>query len=698
VWPQDTSNPTADTLHHQNCSLVGRPGHLNSPDTGIGGTVWETWTRGRVTQRGNNLTQQLENQDSLGGPLINVGECNLGHQVARLDQGHCYPLNGQTFIQYSGQWGTTRSGDLFFGPTSPRGPLYQGYDKDSQTYKSFYNDGADAPYQAPQFVTAKDGPIQRIVFVHGINANCNTIARGNQDYGNDFIAQLQAKLHTEVDVFCYDHDLGYSQDPNNPSPGPLSRNCGTQQWSTSPDHIEPLGQQQQLVTDSDTAPLSLSGSPGEQNLCDGNGPLAYDSTRLEDYLYELYQRDLQQHGRPLTTALIGNSMGGAITRGWTHVVLERRSPTLGMVSTVLCVQVALEGSWIAGAGQNVDFFAHLPVVGALPSLLEKAGGLANLDASRPGVKDLAPQSDWYHSVADTPGPPLHYFSIYSDITFGDTEAGDGVMLPGDPAPFALPEGGGARYLPYGLQPDQHEYLIAHQVSSAIDVMGDPASHFSLGQHIGQVTVTSCAAPHTQVLIPDEIARVFADPAHACTGGSPQPTLVTKFEPWVAVPPSGVGAPRPDLVITHSGLATCDIGSADDPGSQWAVRCSPPGNGIPCFINDTGGGDPGSAVLCSADPTSKQVIEVTPGGSGIPLSVLNNNDPSAPPWFLILADGRKCAYQGYGTNTDILSYNCGANVGATVPDRSQPQWTVREGTIEASPHPGPAQIPVVAAYW
>ena len=700
VWPQDAANPTADTLHHQNCSLVGLPGHLNPPDSGTGGTVWQTWSGGQVVQQGASVAQPLDNQNSTGGPLINVGECNPGHQAAKLDEFHCYPLNGQSFIQYSGQWGTTRSGDVFFGPTSPRGPVFQGYDKDAQRYKSWYNDGADGPYEAASFPTATDGPIQRLVFVHGINANCNTIARGSQDYGSDFIAQLQAKLHAEVDIFCYDHDLGYNRDPTNPSPGPLSRNCGKQRWSISPDHIEAAGQQQHLVTDTDTAPLSVSGPPGEQNLCDGNGPLAYDSTRLEDYLYQLYQRDLHEHGRPLTTAVIGNSMGGAITRGWTHVALQRRSPTLGMVSTVLYVQGALEGSWIAGAGQKLDFFANLPGVGALPTLLERLGGVANLDASRPGVKDLAPQSDWYHSVADTPGPHLHYFSIYSDITFADTDAGDGVMLPGDPSPYALPPGGGARYLPFGSQSDQHEYSIQHHVSSVLDVSGDPASHFSLGQHIGQLLITSCAPGGAQVRIPDEIARVFADPRSACAGGStpsttPNSTALHIFEPWK---PDTAGFDRParGLIVTTT-HGSCDSGSNDDPGRGHAWRCTGNGvgNGVPCFqMSDSG--DPGSPLLCAADPWSHKVALLEQDGSHLPLALANKDDSRKPPWALVLADGKKCIQVGYGTDIGLEPYDCGGNVGAVLPDRSHPLWTVREGRFGTASVSG-QPVAVLAAY-
>ena len=201
----------------------------------------------------------------------------------------------------------------------------------------------------------------------------------------------------------------------------------------------------------------------------------------------------------------------------------------------------------------------------------------------------------------------------------------------------------------------------------------------------------------------------AIPTSAPATASPvaQATVVKTFEPWVAGGQNGGSGPAPGLVVTNGGTATCDSGSADDPGSAVAVRCSPPGNGTPCFINDLGGGDPGSPLLCSSDPTSKQVIEVTQGGpNGIPAGTLNPGDPSQPPWFLILADGRKCHFLGYGTNTNVLSYDCGnnigatvpdRNIGATVPDRSGPTWTVQEGQLQANPAPSPARVAVVIAY-
>jgi hypothetical protein len=176
----------------------------------------------------------------------------------------------------------------------------------------------------------------------------------------------------------------------------------------------------------------------------------------------------------------------------------------------------------------------------------------------------------------------------------------------------------------------------------------------------------------------------------------QATVMKTFEPWVADGKADLKVPAPGLLITNVGTATCDSGSNDDPGSALAVHCNPPSNGTPCFINDTG--DPGSPLLCSSDPTSKQVIEVTPATpNGIPIAMLNHSDPSAPAWFLILADGRKCAFLGYGTNTNVLSYNCGGNLGATIPDRSQPTWTVQEGTIQLNPTPSATRVAVVTAY-
>jgi len=197
----------------------------------------------------------------------------------------------------------------------------------------------------------------------------------------------------------------------------------------------------------------------------------------------------------------------------------------------------------------------------------------------------------------------------------------------------------------------------------------------------------------------------ARPANGCTvsppvpsagGATPTATVVMRVEPWVPVGEVGGFAPAPGLAVTNGGTAACDSGSADDPGSPTAVRCIPPGNGIPCFIYNRGG-DPSNPLLCSSDPTSKNVVEVRPAGQGVPVAALNQDDSSQPPWFLVLADGRKCSFQGYGTNASASPYYCGGNVSTTTPDRSAPTWTVQEGTGQTNPAPSPVRVAVTTAY-
>jgi len=145
-WPSDTDHPSPGNLRRQHCSVVG--GHLTAPDSLPGGTVWFTSNAngGLVEQGGAGIARSLDRSQTQGTPLVNMGECNPGHQASQLNEGTCRPLNGQTFIQYSGQWGTTRPDPPSNFGNSPRGPVFQGFTKQLARYESWYNDGADVPY------------------------------------------------------------------------------------------------------------------------------------------------------------------------------------------------------------------------------------------------------------------------------------------------------------------------------------------------------------------------------------------------------------------------------------------------------------------------------------------------------------------------------------------------------------------------
>jgi len=121
------------------CSIAWR----NNPDGPGFGTVWKTWTGGQVRQ--DPSTQPFPNAYSISpnpsvtGGIVNLGEYNPGaRQASPILAGQFRPLNGQTFTQYSGRWGSL--GLIFSGP---RGPVFQGYD--SGVYRSWYNQAAAAP-------------------------------------------------------------------------------------------------------------------------------------------------------------------------------------------------------------------------------------------------------------------------------------------------------------------------------------------------------------------------------------------------------------------------------------------------------------------------------------------------------------------------------------------------------------------------
>jgi len=556
VWPSDPAEPSPTNLHHQNSG----GSCLNQPASDAGGTVWQTWTTGVVDQGGSALDHHLTSAHSVQGGLVMLGQCNPGHQGTALLEGSCSPLNGQDFIRYSGQWGTTRGAFGGLPVFSPRGPVFQGFDSSRGIYTAWYNQAADHPRTAQQLPPAASGPIKRVVFVHGIRANCTTIGNTQpngsvQDY-HDLLQPLRASLGAEnVEVFCYDDDLGnLSTVPifkPLPQPGPApvpatgcARSCDTTPGSFQQGSKTVCAQHR---PDANIGPLYAAPGADGTDVCDGNGALAYDASKLENELYRYYLSDIKQYGQPLATAIIGNSMGGAITRGWLRLAQYRDSPTLRMVTTVVFLEPAQQGSWVAAVGQAVR---NMPNPLGLNLLLDLAKTMASnngLALERAGVADLAPASPWYQSVnAMGPAPPrLHYYNFSVDITarlhtyIGTFElgppiqedAGDLILLPGSDRAEATPPEGGSRFLPFGSAVDQHQYLINRTVDLAISdsflglpsfdltpLLKDPYAHPNFGAHIGQLTVPSCAAGHPIVSIPGEIDRILNDPANACTGG------------------------------------------------------------------------------------------------------------------------------------------------------------------------------------
>jgi hypothetical protein len=527
VWPSNIDDPQPASLANQNCPPVFG---LREPDASGGGTIWQTWTQGRVTQAGSSSHIVGDHVgatiSSPHGGLINVGECNPSGLTAPIPSGACYPLNGNDFVRYSGAWGTTRNSIGSVSVHSPRGPVFQGWH--DSAYTSWYNDAASAP-RAPSSTSPTPSPtasgtIRRVVFVHGINEPCHFSA-GEEKKQEAFIRNLDLG---SVESFCYQNDAAY---------GNGERVC---------DHASPA------PPDLNTTPLydhrgGGGSSPADNaTACDGDGPLAYDATKLEDDLYRDWLKDSRDpalHGKPRATAILANSMGAAVTRGWLRIAQQRRSPTLKMVTTVISLEGAQQGSQIAAAGRGLDTgtgpIAH--------QLLQKLAEKVNFDFTRPGIQDLAPDSLWYRSVnTDEPVPHLHYYNFYGDITvrphitagciFGhclvdhvldSISLGDGVMAVGSPSPNARPTLGGARFMPYPQAADQHEWALSQTFDLTVDdlfsiaeaisaITGSTVMHTNFGTRLKDVSIDSCASGHRRTDVASEINRILASPENACT--------------------------------------------------------------------------------------------------------------------------------------------------------------------------------------
>jgi hypothetical protein len=371
-------------------------------------------------------------------------------------------------------------------------------------------------------------PVRHVVFVHGINANALAIQNGMGTPGGDSThwQQLTQPLAQKygaknVKIFTYYQDLAYRKNNS------LTNDCNPQ-----------------VAVDQNTGPLyayaNKQNTKGlvDPNYCDGKGALAFSSALLDDALRTI----------PGPTTIFGNSMGGAITRGWMALaqdsVVRPNDPTLRTVDSVIWLQAAHQGAWIqavhsAITGSNARFLDAVITVG---------GQNLAFDPKRPGVQDVGPRSPWYYSVNPkfTVPASIHYYTFYSDIRLhfvqycliwqcgdsGTVEIGDGVMLKGDPNPNKVTAGGGARFL-IGPQPgaDSHEFATRHDLTvptlvgvsdkvtgaiAAAMLFNDPASHFQWGTSLNKdVNLIDSCIGNGPVAPVDEMLRLLDQPARGC---------------------------------------------------------------------------------------------------------------------------------------------------------------------------------------
>src|SRR5207249_178957 len=86
-------------------------------------------------------------------------------------------------------------------------------------------------------------------------------------------------------------------------------------------------------------PLRLDSIDG--STCDSQSDIGLDAVALDDAVRDLYERT----SAPVT--LIANSMGGAIVRAYLAYASDAATGTLEHVDSVVMLQGAQQGSWIA---------------------------------------------------------------------------------------------------------------------------------------------------------------------------------------------------------------------------------------------------------------------------------------------------------------------------------------------------------------
>ena len=398
-------------------------------------------------------------------------------------------------------------------------------------------------------------PVQQVVFVHGIRSDCEGgVGSPGQSYAGlyDGLQINELPIYT----FCYDHDNAFGGPGSHPigSHTPLnSARCFSDTSRGGPVYSQAVSsfldtRAQETARPGWNGPLAVTSGASDRN--DGDSALAYNAAKLDDCISALVRWDISTFGHPLPIAVIGNSMGGAITRGWLQLAKQRAaaglSSSLSGVTTVVFLQGATEGSWLAKVGNGVDSGLNIgpDPLGLAHDIDSWARDLAaknDLDPTRAGVKDLVPGSGWYHAIAAAgPPPPLHYYTISTDIRLNfywevlwwtkpgpSTDfLGDGLMQLGDPAFNALPRWGGSEFLPFGAATDQQQWAIEVNLTAPLTLNGilaildaavhQPYAHFNFGSQIGHLQVGSCGPGHGQIAIPQELARIFNQPDKSCT--------------------------------------------------------------------------------------------------------------------------------------------------------------------------------------
>lgn len=281
--------------------------------------------------------------------------------------------------------------------------------------------------------------------------------------------------------------------------------------------------------------------------CDSQSDLGTNAAMLYTDMVRLYNRTGQQ--RRIT--LVCHSMGCGVTRGFLAYAAEKHARNAAdpgpddLVESVTQIEGAVSGSALATAlysvhSVNDPFDPNIPVElrqqAALTDTLRLVikQGANNIDADRPAVSGLRPDSPYYAWARRQPAagaqsslPAVDYYTFYGDIRlvlnlcyFGchvpgtDIPIGDLIMLPGAPAPYGTQASGGARFSApsgnsweWGMRRDIAYYStnlrpvdLPANGNAVREIFSAPENHLNFGNGqtgAPQVDVANCQTGHAQ---------------------------------------------------------------------------------------------------------------------------------------------------------------------------------------------------------
>lgn len=201
-------------------------------------------------------------------------------------------------------------------------------------------------------------------------------------------------------------------------------------------------------------PLFTDAPPG---ICDSNDDIEVNAILLDEDIRAL-ARDFDR------VTILSNSGGARITRAYLAYAYAAGTGSLNMVDAVVTMQGVHAGTYIAAVYDGLDQLVDAdPEAAAVrDALLDTVRPAVAHDPERPAFDDLRPMSAsarYTNAVVPLPDQP-HYVNVLGNVRVDihasillvpfvtqTIEFGDLVILPGEDDPRALPERGGARFLP-----------------------------------------------------------------------------------------------------------------------------------------------------------------------------------------------------------------------------------------------------------